>query len=183
MQKPNTSISEAELIEGCVRKDRSAQRALYETYAPKMLAVCVRYAGSKENARDILQEAFLTVFDKIGSYKGEGSFEGWMRRIFVNASLMYIRKNDVLKYSEDITEVPAADIGPERYGTMEQLSAKQIMDLVAAMPAGFRSVFNLYAIEGYSHAEIAEILGISEGTSRSQLNRGRLWLKERLEKL
>ena len=183
MPEPVSKYSEQELIEGCVRQDRMAQKALYDCYSRKMLAICIRYVGNKESAKDVLQEAFITVFDKIRSYKAEGSFEGWLRKIFVNASLMHIRKNDVLKYAEEIETVPLSAMGAAPVGTLEQIGAKQLMELIAAMPSGFRTVFNLYAVEGYSHAEIAAALGISEGSSRSQLSRARIWLKERLERV
>lgn len=170
-----------ELIRGCARQERSAQRKLYERFSSAMYAVCVRYVGNRENAKDVLQEGFLVVFDKIGTFKGEGSFEGWMRKIFINASLMYIRRNDALKFSEEIETVPVFEMGLDTYSAIEQMNAKQIMSLVGEMPAGFRSVFNLYVIEGYSHCEIAAMLGITEGSSRSQLSRGKNWLQERLK--
>ena len=179
----NQFLEEKELIEGCRKNDRRAQRQLYDLFASRMLAVCIRYTGSRENAKDVLQEGFLTVFDKIGTYKGQGSFEGWMRRVFANQSLMYIRKNDALKYADEIESVPESGIGPGSEDPLTALSAKELMDLISAMPVGFRSVFNLYVLEGYSHQEIAEALGITEGSSRSQLSRGRIWLQERIKKL
>ncbi|MBO4571722.1 MAG: sigma-70 family RNA polymerase sigma factor [Bacteroidales bacterium] len=175
-------LTERELIDGCRRNDRRAQKQLYDLYAPRMLAVCMRYTGSRENAKDVMQEGFLTVFDKIGTYKGQGSFEGWMRRVFANQSLMYIRKNDALKYADEIDSVPESGLGLESGDPLGALGAKEIMELISAMPAGFRSVFNLYVLEGYSHQEIAEALGITEGSSRSQLSRGRIWLQERIKK-
>lgn len=176
-------LTERELIDGCRRNDRRAQKQLYDLYAPRMLAVCMRYTGSRENAKDVMQEGFLTVFDKIGTYKGQGSFEGWMRRVFANQSLMYIRKNDALKYADEIESVPESGLGLDSGDPLGTLNAKELMELISAMPAGFRSVFNLYVLEGYSHQEIAEALGITEGSSRSQLSRGRIWLQERIKKL
>lgn len=176
-------LNEKELIEGCRKNDARAQRRLYELFAPTMLAVCIRYTGSRENAKDVLQEGFLTVFDKIGTYKGQGSFEGWMRRVFANQSLMYIRRNDALKYADEIESVPESGLGLDSDDPLGKLNAKELLDLISAMPAGFRSVFNLYVLEGYSHQEIAEALGITEGSSRSQLSRGRVWLQERIKKL
>ena len=173
--------TEAELISGCVRGEREAQRQLYERYASLMYPVCVRYLG-REDAKDVLQEGFLTVFDKIGTYKGEGSFEGWMRKLFVNASLMHLRKADVLRRTEDIDEAPEAG-GTLDYGVLEQISSQEILDLVAGLPAGMRSVFNLFVIEGYSHAEVGALLGITEQSSRSQLSRARSLLQEKIKEI
>ena len=147
-----------------------------------MYPVCVRYVG-REVAKDVLQDGFVTVFNKIGTFKGEGSFAGWLRRIFVNTALMELRKNDVLKASREMDSVPEVSLGTNDYGAVEQLSAKELLVLVSEMPAGFRSVFNLFVIEGYSHAEIAEMLGINEASSRSQLSRARVWMQERIKKL
>ena len=175
------TYTEAELISGCVHGDREAQRLLYERYASVMYPVCVRYLG-REDAKDVLQEGFLTVFDKIGTYKGEGSFEGWMRKLFVNASLMHLRKTDVLRRTEDIDEVPEAG-GVLEHGVLEQISSREILDLVAGLPAGLRSVFNLFVMEGYSHAEVGALLGITEQSSRSQLSRARSLLQEKIKEI
>lgn len=176
-----SSYTEAALIAGCVRGDQSAQRQLYERYASLMYPVCVRYLG-REDAKDVLQEGFLTVFDKIDSYKGEGSFEGWMRKIFINASLMQLRKSDVLRRTEDIAEAPEAG-GTVESGALEQIGTRELLDLIGSLPAGLRSVFNLFALEGYSHAEVGELLGITEQSSRSQLSRARNLLQEKIKKL
>jgi len=176
-----STYTEAELISGCVHGDREAQRLLYERYASVMYPVCVRYLG-REDAKDVLQEGFLTVFDKIGTYKGEGSFEGWMRKLFVNASLMHLRKSDVLRRTEDIDEVPEAG-GVLEHGVLEQISSREILDLVAGLPAGLRSVFNLFVMEGYTHAEVGALLGITEQSSRSQLSRARSLLQEKIKEL
>ena len=176
-----SQYTEAQLISGCVRGDRNAQRLLYERYASVMYPVCLRYLG-REDAKDVLQEAFLTVFDKIGTYKGEGSFEGWMRKIFVNASLMHLRKSDVLKRTDDIDETPEA-AGAVEHGVLEQIGTREILDVIAGLPAGLRSVFNLFAIEGYTHAEVGELLGITEQSSRSQLSRARSLLQLRIKEL
>ena len=169
---------EKELLEGCVRQDRRAPRFLYELYSARMLSVCLRYAGDRERARDILHDGFITVFEKIGSYNGTGSFEGWMRKIFVNTALMSLRKGDVLKFSEEISD--AAKEFTADSGVLDGIGSKELMRLIASMPAGFRTVFNMYVLEGYSHLEISKELGISEGSSRSQLSRGRMWLQEKL---
>jgi len=174
----NGYTTEDDIIQGCVKRDARAQRALYERFSSKMLSVCMRYTGGRAKAEDVLHDGFIVVFEKIGSYNRVGSFEGWMRRIFVNTALMSLRKADVMKFSDEIT-------GAEReYSTessaLSTISSKELMALIASMPAGFRVVFNMYAIEGFSHQEIAKELNISEGSSRSQLSRARIWLQSRL---
>ncbi len=171
-------LNEKELLEGCRKGDPIAQRTLYETYSPKMLTVCMRYVGERERARDILHDGFITVFEKIDTYNASGSFEGWMRRVFVNTALMYLRKGDVLKFSGELDAVER-EYSVENT-VMGNISSSELMRLIASMPIGFRTVFNLYAIEGYSHQEIAKELKINEVSSRSQLSRARKWLQERL---
>ena len=179
--RETATYTEAELIAGCARGDREALRLLYERYSSVMYPVCVRYLG-REDAKDVLQDGFLTVFDKIGTYKGEGSFEGWMRKIFVNASLMHLRKSDALKRAEDIDETP--DLGRTvDHGVLEQISSREILDMVAQLPSGLRSVFNLFVLDGYSHAEVSAMLGITEQSSRSQVSRARSLLQEKIKKL
>ncbi|MCL2097472.1 MAG: RNA polymerase sigma factor [Bacteroidales bacterium] len=170
-------MNEEELIAGCVRGNSAAQRQLYEKYAPKMMGVCLRYAGNRETARDLLHDGFIRLFYKINTYKGDGSFEGWMRRLFINTALEYLRKKDILdKYSEYSMIEQSAD-----YSVLERLSMNDLVAHIAAMPAGFRMVFNLYAVEGYSHFEIAKMLNISESTSRSQYTRARNYLRKTVE--
>lgn len=174
-------LSEKELIEGCIRQDRRAQRELYEKYSARMFPVCVRYVGDRDKAKDVMQEGFITLFTKIESYSGEGSFEGWIRKIFVNTALMQLRKNDVLNNSSDIADIQGGvsiDID-----MIETLDGKEVVRLISNMPVGFRTVFNLYVIEGFSHQEISGKLNISEGASRSQLSRARVWLQERILKM
>ncbi len=171
-------LDEKELLEACVKQDRRAQRYLYELYSPKMLTVCMRYIGERERARDILHDGFITVFEKIESYNGTGSFEGWLRRIFVNTALMHLRKGDVLKFSGELTDIDK-EISIESTA-LSGITSGELLRLIASMPDGFRTVFNMYAIEGYSHQEIAKELKISEGSSRSQLSRARTWLQEKL---
>ena len=179
--RETATYTEAELIAGCVRGERKAQQLLYERYASVMYPVCVRYVG-REDAKDILQDGFLTIFDKIDTYKGEGSFEGWMRKIFVNACLMHIRKADALRFSEDISESPELG-GVLEHGVLEQLETREILDLIAQMPPGLRSAFNLFVIEGYTHAEVAEALGMTEQSSRSQVSRARSLLQKKIKEL
>ena len=171
-------LDEKELLRACLKQDPRAQRTLYELYSPKMLSLCIRYVGERERARDILHDGFITVFEKIESYNGSGSFEGWLRRIFVNTALMSLRKGDVLKYTEELSE-SGKELTVES-SVLGNITSTELMRLISTMPAGFRTVFNLYAIEGYSHQEIAKELKISEGSSRSQLSRSRMWLQDRL---
>ncbi len=145
-----------------------------------MFSVCMRYVGSRETAKDILHDGFIVLFSKLETFKGDGSFEGWARRIFINTALMHMRKGDVLKFSEEIDTSAAVSEMNVAPSVMEKMEAEKLMALVAAMPAGFRTVFNMYAIEGYTHQEIAKELNITDGGSRSQLSRARLWLQEKI---
>ena len=168
-----------QIIQGCLKQDSRAQRDLYNLFAPKMLAICQRYTSDRDVAQDILQDGFITVFEKIATYKGDGSFEGWVRRIRVYTSLMHLRKTDALKLSDEITMADTQEY--VRCDTLDSIQADDLLKLLREMPDGFRVVFNLYVMEGYSHAEIAKALNISEGASRSQLSRGRTWLKNRIK--
>ena len=144
-----------------------------------MFPVCIRYAGDREVAQDILQDGFITLFTKLDDYKGDGSFEGWARRIFVTTALMYLRKKDALKMSDDLEA--ARGMKAETVTQTQSLGYKELMELIMTLPPGFRTVFNLYAIEGYSHKEIGDMLGISETTSRTQLSRARIWLQNKIK--
>ena len=154
---------------------------MYELLAPRFFPVCIRYVGDRTVAEDVLQEGFVALFAKLETYSGSGSFDGWARRIFINASLMYLRKNDALKDSQDITEIRKMSSDGEN--ALERIGYKELMGLITTMPVGFRTVFNLYVLEGFSHKEIADMLGITESTSRTQLSRGRIWLQDRIEKM
>ncbi|MDR2804735.1 MAG: sigma-70 family RNA polymerase sigma factor [Dysgonamonadaceae bacterium] len=172
-----------DLIAGCKRKDTWARKELYELYAPAMLGICARYVDEKETALDILHEGFIKVFTKIESYSGAGSFEGWMRKIFITSALEYLRSVKAFSGTislEHWTEKTANDADTD---IVEQLSADEIIRCINELPPGFRTVFNLYAIEGYSHAEIAQILNIQEVSSRSQLARARQLLQTKLREL
>ena len=168
---------EAELIEGCRQNERTAQKALYEQMAGKMFALCCRYVKDRLEAEDVLVTAFTKMFERIDQFKGEGSFEGWVRKIVVNEALSYLRKNKSMYLT---TEIEAADREPDFNNMGNQLEAEDLLKLVAALPAGYRIVFNLYAIDGYTHKEIATQLGISENTSKSQLSRARSYLQNKL---
>ncbi|MFM7428582.1 MAG: RNA polymerase sigma factor [Flammeovirgaceae bacterium] len=171
---------EHELIEGCRRLSRQAQQALYELYSGKMYALCCRYVKDKMEAEDVLVIAFTKIFERIHQFKGDGSFEGWIRRVMVNESLGFLRKNKNM-YVE--TDIEAAEREPNYEQLDSALEAEDLMKLIEGLPTGYRVVFNLYAIDGYSHQEIGEQLGISENTSKSQLSRARVLLQKRLLEL
>ena len=170
-----------QLIESCIKGDRAAQKVLYDRLAPRMFPVCIRYVGDRERAEDILQEGFITLFTRLDTYKGEGSFEGWARKIFVTTALMELRRKDALKMSDDLEM--ARGMKTETVTQLQSIGYKDLMKLITQLPPGFRTVFNMYAIEGYSHKEIGEILGISETTSRTQLSRARQWLQNRIKEI
>ena len=165
-----------ELAAACQDGDRKAQKKLFDRLAPKMMAVCLRYMGNREDAEDVLQEGFVTLFTKMDSYNGSGSFEGWARKIFVNTALMHLRKTDALGLSDDISE--ARTLFTEEATPLQKMGYKELMALVSSLPADARTVFNMYVVEGYSHKEIAATLGCTEATSRSKLQRARLQLQE-----
>lgn len=146
-----------------------------------MFPVCIRYIGDRVQAEDVLQDGFITLFEKLKDFKGEGSFEGWARRIFVTTSLMALRKKDALKMSEELDT--ARGMKAETVSQVQNIGYKELMKLVMSLPPGFRTVFNMYSIEGYSHKEIGEALGISETTSRTQLSRARIWLQNKIKEL
>ena len=172
-------MSELELIDGCKRKDPKAQRLLYEQYADKMLSVCVRYVCDRDVAEDMLQEGFIKIFNKIDSFRGEGIFGGWVRRVFVTTCLEYIRRNDPLKYNADIEDYGyLEDKGYE--SIISKLNSDDLMNCIAKLPSGYRTVFNLYVIEGYSHHEIAKMMNIKENSSQSQLVRARRLLQKEI---
>ena len=177
--KKHLDTQEKDWIEEAKKGDRRAQKAIYDLLAAKMFAVCLRYMGDRDSAEDILQDGFVTLFSKIDSFTGAGSFEGWARRIFVNTALMSLRKKDALKNSEDVQS--AWGISSDAPTAIEEIGYDELMKMIAALPPGFRTVFNMYVIEGYSHKEIAEALGISETTSRSQLQRARTLLQSKIK--
>lgn len=152
---------------------------MYDRLAPRMFPLCIRYIGDRETAEDVLQDGFVTLFTRLKDYKGEGSFEGWARKIFVNTALMSLRKKDALKMSDDLEA--ARGLKAETTSQMQNLGYKELMAMITELPPGFRTVFNMYAIEGYSHKEIGEMLGISETTSRTQLSRARSWLQNKIK--
>jgi RNA polymerase sigma-70 factor (ECF subfamily) len=177
----NTGMSDEELLAGCLKKNTDAQKALFAKYGERMMGLCLRYAGSREEAQDYLQEGFIKVFDKLGQYNGTGALGGWISTVMVNTALIQIRKKKREGYSEDIDEM--YDLSNSDYNVLDKMSAAELMQLVTEMPAGYRTVFNLFAIEGYSHKEIAERMKITESTSKTQFHKAKAYLKKQIEEL
>ncbi len=173
--EPNQNIPESDLIVGCRAGNRRMQEELYSRFSPRMYAVCLRYAGNAEEAEDILQEGFIKVFKKLDSFRSEGSFEGWVRRIFVNTAIEHFRRK---RYLMPVTEKEENTIEGKYLSVLDNLAARDIMALVQELSPGYRTVFNMYVVEGYTHKEIAGMLGISEGTSKSQLSRAKVILQD-----
>jgi len=169
-----------ELVSRCCKEERAAQKELYERFAARMLAVCMRYAKNQGDAEDILQEAFIKVFNNIGSFRQESSLGFWIKRIVINTALNYHRKQVYLYPHVDVDE--RHDLGTDDV-SIENYHFKDLLQLLQSLPKGCQVVFNLYAIEGYKHKEIAEMLGISEGTSKSQYARAKLLLKDMISEL
>jgi len=167
------------IIKGCLEGNRRDQELLYRRHSAKLYAVCLQYSGNEEEARDILQEGFIKIFENLVNYKHEGSFEGWMRRITVNTALEKFRSKHNLYRVDDIDLIPEQDAEPdnEDYAGLE---ANDLLTIIMELPPKYRMVFNLYAIEGYSHKEIAGMINISEGTSKSNLSRARAILQRRV---
>ena len=172
-------MTDQDLIKECIDNNPKAQKELYDRFASKMMGVSYRYASSQEEAKDILQDAFIKVFGRIGSFKKEGSLEGWIRRIVVNTALDSIRKRKKDKQNVSLTEVE--HLASNKDYIIENLSAEDLLQMLKTIPIGYRTVFNLYAIEGYSHKEIADSLGITENTSKSQYSRAKAFLRNLLE--
>lgn len=177
--KPAKVLTEDELIHGCIREDAACQKAVYDRYASRMLGVCYRYARNSADAEDILQDSFIKVFGKIAQFKSEGSFEGWIRRIVVHTA---IKKYSLLRYQKELSGVEVKE-SAESYSeppAYNHLSEKDLLQMINSLPDGYRLIFNLYVIEGYRHEEIAEMLGIQPGTSRSQLVKARTMLQKQI---
>ena len=168
------------LWDGCLRNDRKQQEMLYRMLAPKMLAVCMRYAKDKDEAQDILQEGFIKMFKNMNNYRGEGSLEGWIRRIMVHSAISRYRKAKTMMLVDDFAE---QNIPMGSNDNANGLEAQDLMQMVEELPTTYRSVFNMYAIEGYSHQEISGKLGMTELLSRTTLHRARTILKNKLNEL
>jgi len=175
-------LTEDELIRGCLKGESSCQKEIFHRFASRMLGVCNRYARNGADAEDILQDAFIKVFDKIHQFKFEGSFEGWIRRIVVNTAL---KKYSLRRYEKEVVgyEIKDRDESSMEPSAYSHLSEKDLLDLINSLPDGYRVIFNLYVIEGFQHDEIAEMLGIQPGTSRSQLVKARSMLQKQILQL
>ena len=174
--------SDSHILSGCIKGKASAQRELYEKYSRILLGICIRYAGSVEEAEDILQEGFVKIFRNISHFKGEGSLMAWMRRIVINTAITAYHRSLKHRYHDDISEVRETEMEESSWDEAD-FTAEELKNIIQRMPEGYRMVFNLYAIEGYKHREIAEIMEIDENTSKSQYSRARRWLQERLLKI
>lgn len=174
----NHIVSETDLIKECIAGNRKMQELLYNRYSAKMYAVCLRYSGNSEDAQDLLQEGFVKIFLNLNKYRGEGSFEGWIRRIFVNTAIEYFRRQHKIT---PVSETQENTFEDKDWNTLNIMGERDIINIVQRLSPGYRQVFNMYVIEGYSHKEIADILGISEGTSKSQLARAKILLKKIIE--
>lgn len=174
-------MNEEQLVKKCLEGDAIAQKYLFDFYSRRMMGVCLRYAQSSEEAQDVLQMGFIKVFEKLDMYNHQGSLEGWIRKIIVNTALDNIRKNKKMKNNIEMDKV---DYQIQNYNenAIDSLSAQDLLKVIQEMPAGFRTVFNMYVIEGYSHKEIAEELNISVSTSKSQFSRARAYLQKVLIK-
>src|SRR5215831_10890329 len=169
-------MTEEAILQGCLHNDATAQRELYNRYSPKMLSVCYRFAHNREDAEDMLQEGFIKVFSQIRTFENRGAFEGWIRRIIVHTCINILKKNKKFNESVDIIHATTIQIREESVPAIIQ--AKQVVECIRLLPMGYRTVLNLYAVEGYSHREIANMLDIEESTSRSQYTRARAMLED-----
>jgi RNA polymerase sigma-70 factor (ECF subfamily) len=169
-------MTEEAILHGCLQNDSTAQRELYSRYSPKMLSVCYRFAHNREDAEDMLQEGFIKVFSQIHTFQSKGAFEGWIRRIIVHTCINNLKKNK--KFNESVDLIHATSIQVREESVPSIVQAKQVVECIRILPIGYRTVLNLYAIEGYSHKEIAEVLEIEESTSRSQYTRAKQMLED-----
>lgn len=172
-------MTDEEIVKGCIKEKRVSQDMLYNKYAGTLMVVCYRYMDSQMDAEDVLQEGFVKIFDNISKFKFEGSLEGWMKRIMANTAINKLRKKDVLKGSQDTTTMDQAWDD----GILDKLDGQKILDLIKELPVGYRTVFNMFAIEGYSHKEIADKLGIEEVSSRTQLSKAKKALQKKVIEL
>ena len=169
-------MTEEAILKGCLQNDPASQRELYNRYSPKMLSVCYRFAHNREDAEDMLQEGFIKIFSQMHTFGNRGAFEGWIRRIIVHTCINILKKNKKFNESVDIIQATGAMVREESVPSIVQ--AKQIVECIRMLPIGYRTVLNLYALEGYSHREIGMMLDIEESTSRSQYTRAKAMLEE-----
>lgn len=176
-------MDDSQLVIACKKQDRDAQKLLYERYAPMMMAVCLRYSGEEETARDLLHDGFIRVFTQIGSFSGKGSFEGWLRRIFVNLALENYRKEkQKYRFMEEYSYINADESETQADNSLdiENIPEAEVLDMIRSLPPGYRTVFNMYIFEDMSHKEIAQVLGINEAASRSQFYRAKNMLRKKI---
>lgn len=174
-------VHEKELIQSCLQNEPRAQRELFHSYAPAMLSICMRYSRNQDEAKDMMQEGFVKVLLSLSKFKGDSALSTWMTRIMINTSIDYYNKHYKKKVFVDIDDVPEAAEETQEEDFMNSIPEEKIISAIQELSEGYRMVFNLYAIEDYSHKEIASALGISEGTSKSQLARARKILQEKLK--
>ena len=170
------NMTEEAILQGCLHNEPGAQRELYQKYSSKMLSVCYRFAHNREDAEDMLQEGFIKVFSQIHTFQNKGAFEGWIRRIVVHTCINHLKKNKKFNESVDIIHATSVQVREESVPSIVQ--AKQVVECIRILPIGYRTVLNLYAIEGYSHKEISDMLDIEESTSRSQYTRAKQMLED-----
>lgn len=180
-KKKGEEMTDEEMLKGCMANEKHAQKFLFNKYSRIMTGVCLRYADSYEEAQDIVQDGFIKVFKKIGMFSGKGSLEGWVRRIMVNTSLDYLRSIKNERFNVTIDDVSYKL--KEEQKVESSLQAEDLLGMVQSLPTGYRTVFNMYAIEGFTHKEIGAALDISENTSKSQYSRARSLLQKKLEQL
>lgn len=173
-------MTEEQMLAGCLQNNAAAQDALYSRFSPRMLGVCYRFAKNREDAEDMLQEGFIKVFSQMHQYRNEGALEGWIRRIVVHTCINVLKKNK--KFSESVDIMHAGSIGIREDAIPSIMQAKEVVECIRLLPLGYRTVLNLYAIEGYSHKEIGNMLDIEESTSRSQYTRAKSMLEDVLVK-
>ncbi len=169
-------MTEEAILKGCLKNDSVAQKELYNRYSSKMLAVCYRFAPNREDAEDMLQEGFIKVFLQVHSFENRGSFEGWIRRIIVHTCINILKKNK--KFNDSVDIIHATGLYTREESIPAIMQAKQVVECIRLLPIGYRTVLNLYALEGYSHREISELLNIEESTSRSQYTRAKSMLED-----
>lgn len=170
-----------DLVNRCLKRDPKAQEMFYNRFAPRVFGICLRYAGSRMEAEDILQDGFVRIFTNLHQYRSEGSLEGWVHRTMVNTAINYYRKN--LKYRKEIPLDETQEVATITEDALSVLSAEDLITVIQGLPPGYRTVFNLYVMEGLTHKEIGEMTGISENTSKSQLSRARVAIQQRLSHL
>jgi len=178
----NACMQEDKLIKKVLEGDKRSQKAFYQKFAPKMYGVALRFARDKDEANDMLQEGFVKVFSKLEFYRGDGSLEGWIRRTIVNTAINIYKRDLKHQPSRDLDTVMIFEKNKEA-SPIEQMSVKELLGQIKKLPDGYRTVFNLYVVDGYSHKEIANMLDITENTSKSQLSRARAYLQKRIQRI